>query len=155
ALAHSLESLWSKSANPVSAALAQDAIRGIFEHLPRVANDPKNLEARTGTMLAALHAGLAFSNTMTGPAHALSYAMTFRKGTPHGMACALFLGAIIDVVVAQGDSAAPILLNVLGPRPGDRVRELLASLGVRPFAAYDITTDDRDALRRSLAENPR
>ena len=41
--------------------------------------------------LAALTAGLAFSNTRTALAHSISYDMTMHHGLPHGIACSFTL----------------------------------------------------------------
>ena len=41
--------------------------------------------------LAALKAGLAFSNTKTALAHSISYDMTLHHGLPHGIACSFTL----------------------------------------------------------------
>ena len=46
ALSHSLESLWNVSANPVSANFAVAAAREIMEVLPRLLDDPGNLDLR-------------------------------------------------------------------------------------------------------------
>ena len=43
--------------------------------------------------LAALNAGLAFSNTSTALAHSISYEMTLRHGLPHGIACSFTAAA--------------------------------------------------------------
>ena len=45
--------------------------------------------------LAALKAGLAFSNTKTALAHSISYEMTLRFGLPHGIACSFTLPMVL------------------------------------------------------------
>ena len=42
--------------------------------------------ALSAEALAALKAGMAFSNTKTALAHSISYEMTLRHGVPHGIA---------------------------------------------------------------------
>ena len=46
--------------------------------------------------LAALKAGLAFSNTKTALAHSISYEMTLRFGLPHGIACSFTLPMVLE-----------------------------------------------------------
>jgi phosphonate metabolism-associated iron-containing alcohol dehydrogenase len=90
-LAHALEAIWNRHANPVSDRLAVSAARRVLRHLPGVLAQPGDLALRTGLSLAALEAGLAFSQTRTALAHALSYDVTLQQGVAHGLACALWL----------------------------------------------------------------
>lgn len=46
--------------------------------------------------LASIHAGLAFSNTQTALAHAISYPLTMQFHIPHGLACSFSLPYIIE-----------------------------------------------------------
>jgi alcohol dehydrogenase class IV len=59
--------------------------------LPALLQQPQNLALRTQMAQAALQAGMAFSQTRTALAHALSYDLTLQQGVPHGLACALWL----------------------------------------------------------------
>ncbi len=91
ALAHALESIWNRHANPVSDRLALSAARRVLKALPECLESPGDLALRGELSLAALEAGLAFSQTRTALAHALSYAVTLEQGVPHGQACAIWL----------------------------------------------------------------
>ncbi|MDI7277456.1 MAG: iron-containing alcohol dehydrogenase, partial [Anaerolineae bacterium] len=62
-------------ANPLSASLALQAIELIGQSLRQAVYQPQNLEAREKMHLAALLAGLAFSNGGLTIAHALQYAV--------------------------------------------------------------------------------
>jgi len=91
ALAHALESLWNRHASPLTDTLAVGAARRIVQALPAALARPQDPDARTALSLGALEAGLAFSQTRTALAHALSYAVTLEQGLAHGAACALWL----------------------------------------------------------------
>ena len=91
ALSHALEAIWNRHANPVSDQLAISAAKRIITALPRCLEAPGDYGFREQLSLAALEAGLAFSQTRTALAHALSYAVTLDSGVPHGRACALWL----------------------------------------------------------------
>jgi phosphonate metabolism-associated iron-containing alcohol dehydrogenase len=93
ALAHALEALWNRHAGPASDRLAVSAARRIVATLPACLARPGDLGLRSALSQAALEAGLAFSQTRTALAHALSYAVTLEQGLPHGRACALWLPA--------------------------------------------------------------
>jgi phosphonate metabolism-associated iron-containing alcohol dehydrogenase len=95
ALSHAMEAYWNRNANPISDAYALEAVRRIVDTLPMVVNEPDNLEHRTRMLLAALMAGLAFSNTKTAAAHSLSYPMTLHYGVVHGQASSITLPALL------------------------------------------------------------
>jgi len=89
ALSHAMEAIWNKNHNPISDMLALKAISLIYTHLPLLCNDLNNLDLRSYLLYASLLAGLAFSNTKTALAHAISYPLTAHFGIPHGLACSL------------------------------------------------------------------
>lgn len=97
ALGHALEAYWSTRSNPVVRRLAAEAIRHVVKHLPRSVLVPADLSAREGMCLGALFAGLAFSQTRTAAAHALSYPLTARFDIPHGIAVAMGLAGVMRV----------------------------------------------------------
>ncbi|HHC7307385.1 phosphonoacetaldehyde reductase [Vibrio campbellii] len=95
ALSHAMESIWNHNVSPVSLMFAQQAITTIRSTLPALIDAPQNLQLRNLMMQGSLNAGLAFSNTKTSISHNLSYAVTLRKGLPHGIACSFTLPAVL------------------------------------------------------------
>jgi phosphonate metabolism-associated iron-containing alcohol dehydrogenase len=146
ALSHSLESLWNRSANPVSMAHAVTAARGVLATLPRLAEDLRNAELREGMARAATLAGFAFSNTKTAIAHSLSYPITLRHGVPHGIACSFSLPMIIRSVEGEGGICAEGLNAIFGTDAEGAARQLsdvLAGLGVATdYRHYGIDAEE-------------
>ncbi|EHR69830.1 alcohol dehydrogenase, class IV [Burkholderiales bacterium JOSHI_001] len=133
ALSHALESMWNRHANPVSGALAQDAARRVLQALPAALNQPRVLAHRTELSLAALQAGLAFSQTRTALAHALSYPVTLEQGLPHGLAVALWLPAVWRLAVGHDPAVDRQLAAVFGGTAAAGAEQLerwLQSVGV-------------------------
>ena len=133
ALSHSLESLWNRNANPVSAATAVAAARGVLTTLPALAEDLGNLQLRERMARAATLAGFAFSNTKTAIAHSLSYPITLRHGVPHGIACSFTLPMIIRSVAGHGGICEEGLQSVFGvdaAGAAERLETTLNKLGV-------------------------
>ncbi|GAA4173308.1 iron-containing alcohol dehydrogenase PsrA [Shinella granuli] len=133
ALSHSLESLWNRSANPVSMAHAIAAARGVLSTLPQLAGDLANVELRARMARAATLAGFAFSNTKTAIAHSLSYPITLRHGVPHGIACSFSLPMIIRSVAGEGGICAEGLQAIFGAdayKTADQLEAFLNGLGV-------------------------
>jgi phosphonate metabolism-associated iron-containing alcohol dehydrogenase len=153
ALAHALESLWSVYGRPDVSVLALRAARRIVQGLPRVLQEPDQLQARTEVMRGALEAGLCCASTRTGIAHALSYSLTLRKGTAHGLACAVFLPSVIDLL--EGELAQP-LVALFGQEPGEGARRWLASLGVSArLPDLDLDSEDLAALQQTARTHER
>lgn len=95
ALSHALESLWNVNANPVSSTLGVHAARTVLEVLPELLHALDDAALRAAMAEASLFAGLAFSNTKTALAHSISYSITLRTGTAHGIACAFSLPQVM------------------------------------------------------------
>lgn len=91
AFGHCLEVLWNRHRNPISVALAIDAAKAIIRALPVALHKPDDLAARVELAQGALQAGMAFSQTRTALAHALSYSLTLEQGVDHGAAVAVWL----------------------------------------------------------------
>lgn len=142
ALSHALESLWNVNANPVSANHAVAAARSIIEVLPRLAGDLGDIELRSRMAMAALFAGLAFSNTKTAIAHNLSYPITLQHGVQHGLACSFTLPMILRSVRGVGGLCESSLEQIFGDDLGkgaDELETFLGKLGVScDPAAYGV-----------------
>ncbi|MEJ5020866.1 phosphonoacetaldehyde reductase [Ochrobactrum vermis] len=133
ALSHSLESLWNRSANPVSMAHAVAAARGVLAVLPHLVKDLSNVELRARMARAATLAGFAFSNTKTAIAHSLSYPITLRHSVPHGIACSFSLPMIVRSVAGEGGICAEGLHAIFGTevhKAADELQAFLNGLGV-------------------------
>ena len=63
----------------------------ISEWLPRVVEQPDDLEARTRLLEGAMHAGAALGKSMLALGHAMAQAVGGRYGIPHGAANAVCL----------------------------------------------------------------
>ena len=135
ALAHAMEAYWSKNANPVSDSLALAAVHRISTHLFRAQQEPMNLEHRSEMLLASLLAGLAFSQTQTAAAHAISYPLTSHFGIPHGQATAISLPVLLGFNAEVAPDLFAPLCRVLGaasvPEAQDRLRWLLEQVGLK------------------------
>ncbi|MEY9966844.1 alcohol dehydrogenase class IV [Streptacidiphilus sp. MAP12-16] len=96
ALVHGIESLTSRSRNPLSEAYAHQAVRLVYRWLPAAVTDGTDLEARAQLLLGAHLAGLALSISGLGLVHGIAHAVSARTGAAHGLA----LGSVLDHVLA-------------------------------------------------------
>lgn len=103
ALSHAFESMWNKNANEITIEYAKKSIKLILKYLPLLLKDLDNLELREKIMKASMYAGLAFSNTQTAIAHAMSYYITLHKNIPHGIACSFTLPMLFEVALKKDE----------------------------------------------------
>jgi len=153
ALSHSLESIWNKNASPVTINYAVKSAKLIVNNLVNLTNDLDNLDLRDNMMMACMYAGLAFSNTQTAIAHAISYYVTAHKGIPHGLACSFTLPMLIDNIIGEYNFIDESLVEVFGELSSNRLRSLLKELNISTeFESYGINEIE---MKNSLKNNKR
>jgi phosphonate metabolism-associated iron-containing alcohol dehydrogenase len=133
ALSHALESLWNVNNNPVSANHAVSSARHVLDVLPKLVKDLGSIELRSRMAMAALFAGLAFSNTKTAISHSMSYPITLRHGVPHGIACSFSLPMVLRSVQGVGGLCEDSLKQIFGAdlaRGADELEDFMGKLGV-------------------------
>jgi len=96
AITHAIEGYVSRWKNPYSDAMSEKALELILGNLRTVVLHPDLREARTAVHIGASMAGLSFSNSQIGLAHALGHALGARYKTPHGKAVGIFLPLVVE-----------------------------------------------------------
>ncbi len=91
ALTHAIEAYTSRRAHPLTDAFALSAVRRIFACLPRAFRIGSDKEARSGMLLAALEAGIAFGNASVTLVHGMSRPVGALFHVPHGLSNAMLL----------------------------------------------------------------
>lgn len=159
ALSHSLESLWNVNANPVSANYAVEAAREILDALPRSLDRLNDLDLRSRLARASLFAGLAFSNTKTALAHNISYGITLRHGTPHGIACSFCLPQVMEWAIGANPACDDALRRIFGAdleQGVQRLTRLLHDVGVGTNPSdHGIGREEWDDLVERASEGER
>ena len=175
AIVHAVESYTSaRLKNPLSDALAREALRLLTGNLLTACDEPGNVPARSAMLLGAHLAGLAFSNAPVAGVHALAYPLGGIQHLPHGVSNALMLRHVMahnlesarelyaelaEIVepdcAGQGSQARAALLV-------ERLDQLVTQSGIATrLRDYDIPAGDvpmlaREAMRqeRLLVNNP-
>ena len=97
---HSMEGLISRESNPLSDALAMEAVKLVFRNLRKAYHNGDDLEARAGMSMAATFGGMVIAYPwIGGPAilgHCIAEALGPKFGIPHGVAVALALPFILE-----------------------------------------------------------
>lgn len=150
ALVHAIEAATNRRANPLVNAYAHQAIRLVGRHLAHALEEPGDLVARGGMLMAAALGGLAIDNAGTGVAHAIGHAMGTLAHVHHGRAVALALSACLDANQEAAPAAHAEVATALGVLPQDLVGaydRLLDDVEVgRDLGDLGIGPDDADEL---------
>jgi alcohol dehydrogenase class IV len=144
AIVHAVEAYTSaRLKNPLSDALAREALRLLSANLLMVIEQPRNLEARSEMLLGAHLAGLSFSNAPVAGVHALAYPLGGLHHLPHGLTNALMLRHVLshNLEAARGHYAE--LAEIIDPD--------CAGQGSQARAALLIERLDELAQRSGLA----
>jgi len=96
ALVHAIEACTCRERNHFIDSFGLQAIRLGTQHLMAALDNPQDLTARSGMLLASNLAGIAFANTGTAAAHSIGHALATLGGIPHGRAVAIGLDAILE-----------------------------------------------------------
>jgi alcohol dehydrogenase len=169
-LGHALEAFVGRRANPLTDALALDALRRAWRHLPRATHQGNELAARQEMMLASSTAGLAFDQSGLGIIHSLAGPVAGHYGLHHGLCIALLLpqGLAYNLPALPSDKRSALLTALdLPASAGDeevvaRVKAWLSDLGLPlTLGQLDIADPDLSALAEEasrmvlLPNNPR
>lgn len=167
ALAHAIEALASKAANPVADALALEAVRRIIEDraLSRSISQPSDVAARGEMLVAANLAGQAISSAMLGACHAFAHALGAGWSVPHGVANGLFLGPVMRLNLEKAEAKYAMLGRVLGgtgtsralaEHAIDRVEDLIHVVAGLPtqLTEVGVLPKDLDALADGVMADP-
>lgn len=96
ALTHAIEGLITLGAWEMSDMFEIKAIEMISKWLPKVVENPSDIEARDGMATAQYIAGMAFSNVGLGLVHGMAHPLGAYYDIPHGVANALLLPFVME-----------------------------------------------------------
>ncbi|EPH0090565.1 iron-containing alcohol dehydrogenase [Pluralibacter gergoviae] len=124
AMVHAIEAYTSKhKKNPLSDALAREALRLLSANLVAACRSGADRSAREAMLLGATLAGQAFANSPVAAVHALAYPLGGHYHIPHGLSNALMLEPVLRY---NASAAAPLyaeLADVVSIAGGGDVRE--------------------------------
>ncbi len=144
ALAHCLEAYCAPGYHPLADGIAVEGTRLVFENLPKVVDDPNDIEARGNMMSAAAMGATAFQKGL-GAIHALSHPVGALYDTHHGMTNAVFMPYVLKANRAAIEARIVRLSAYCGLAPSfdafvAAILELRRRLGV-PHTLADLKVD--------------
>ena len=175
AMVHAIEAYTSKRLkNPVSDALAREALRLLSVHVEGAFREGANEDHRGGTMLGAMLAGQAFANAPVAAVHALAYPLGGQFHLPHGLSNSVVLPHVLRFnLPAVAPMYAELAEDVCGHAEGSedaraeafvaRMEALCEAVGTRRrLREFGIShnhlpglAEDAMKQKRLLVNNPR
>lgn len=175
AMVHAVEAYTNRHRkNPVSDALAREALRLLAGNIVAACETPSDAAVRADMALGAMLAGQAFANSPVGAVHGMAYPLGALFHVPHGVSNALMLEPVLRF---NAPAAAPLyaeLGDVIGAEATGgfasradafiaRLMEIVAATGVeRRLSRLGVSHNDlprmaEDALKaeRVMRNNPR
>lgn len=176
AMVHAIEAYTSKlKKNPLADSLAREALRLMYEHMPRVLADGRDLASRSAMLAGSMMAGMAFANAPVAAVHALAYPLGGHFHVPHGLSNALVLAPVLQYNLPAAEAWYAELAGVINPaqRFSDQaaaarwfVDDMTRLVCAMPFAQtlrevgvaekdLDMLATDAMKVERLLVNNPR
>ncbi len=154
AMTHAVEAYTSKNSSVFSDIYARRAIELIGEHLPKVMDEPDNLESRMMMAQASSMAAIAFVNGGLGAVHGISQSIGGIAHTPHGVTNAILLPKVMkynyqgnlekfaDIALLLGVDTSRLTLEEAAKAAGERIARLNQQIGIPDnIACLNVTRD--------------
>ena len=130
-LTHALEAYVSLLATPFTNGMALEAIKMIFENLPKSVNDGANNPlARENMHYAATMAGICFAQAFLGVCHSMAHKLGSEYGIAHGIANALLISQVIRYNASDQPTKQGIFSQYHYPEGKKRYAEIADALGL-------------------------
>lgn len=156
-MTHAIEAYVSIMASDYTNSLALQAIKLVFEYLPRAYKNGKDVEARDHMANASCMAGMAFANAFLGVNHSLAHKLGAFHHIPHGIANALVL---LDVI-RYNSAEVPVKMGTFPqyqyPQAQKRYAEIARYVGLTGKDDAELVEkliEKLDALMREIEIKP-
>ncbi len=149
ALSHCIEGLLGYYSNPIIDAIALKGVEIAVKYLPIVATNPDR-ESRLYMMLCSLIGGIAINSVPTGLAHAMSYSLTSYFGIPHGIAVAMVLPYVMELM--NYEEKLQMIGKVVSGDAIETIRKLNESLNI-PSHIEGLTEELCERFAKQVVQN--
>ncbi|RLM49626.1 iron-containing alcohol dehydrogenase, partial [Halobellus sp. Atlit-31R] len=131
AMVHAIEAYTSRhKKNPLSDALAREALSLLSRNLIRACEEGDQLEVRQAMLLGACLAGQAFSNAPVAAVHALAYPIGGIFHVPHGLSNSLVLPHVLRFNLPQANQLYAELAAIVIPHASGSIEARAQALVV-------------------------
>ncbi|MDE6189222.1 MAG: bifunctional acetaldehyde-CoA/alcohol dehydrogenase, partial [Clostridia bacterium] len=132
ALTHALEAIASTMATDFTNGIAKEAIKLIFEYLPRAYElGAHDAQAREEMAHASCMAGMAFANAFLGVCHSMAHKLGSYHHLPHGVANALMIDEVIRFNCVENPTKMGTFPQYKYPQCMKRYADVATMLGLK------------------------
>jgi maleylacetate reductase len=155
AIAHCVEALYARDANPIISLIAEEGIRALAGSLPEIVEQADHLEARSNALYGAWLGGVSLGSVGMALHHKLCHTLGGTFNLPHAETHTV----VLPHATAYNASAAPEAMDriarALGARSAaDGLYDLAASLGAPvSLQALGMTRDQLDRAADLAVQN--
>ena len=155
ALTHAVETYVSVDANPVTDAVAMQAIKLCANNLRQAVANGADVKARENMAYASLLAGMAFNNGNLGYVHAMAHQLGGQYDLPHGVANAMLLPVVeeyniisnpqrfADIAEFMGENIEGLSVMDAAQKAIDAMRRLATDIGI-PTSLKEMGVKEED-----------
>lgn len=138
AVDHAVETLCSPRAQPVTDAMAADALRRLTRYLPASVRDAGDLHAAGQCQLGAWQSIFGVTNVSLGLSHGIAHQLGGRLGVPHGVGSCVLLPTVLEHHAEYSRDAQRVVAEILAEATGEPtglgapelLRRFIAGLGL-------------------------
>lgn len=166
AVDHAVESICSINHMPFTDALGKEALKLLFEYLPKCKENPEDMQARAYVQMAAWLSISGLANVNLGLSHGIGHQLGARCNVPHGVTSCVMLPTVMEynleyTMARQAMIARTIGVatndepdNVAAPKAAKAVRELIVGLGLpSTLQEAEVKREDFDLLAKDALED--
>ncbi len=147
ALDHAIEAIWSVNPQPVTDALAMEAIRKLHRSLPLSLAEPDNLEARGECQVAAWLSIFGLTNVGVRLSHIFGHQIGARWDVPHGVTSCITIPHCMRFLAPQTLKQQGMIAEALGIQTNGRSPEAVAAEAADTVEAFIRSLDVPTRLR--------
>jgi len=138
AIAHAAEGLYAPDGNPITALMAEEGIRATASAFPRLANDERDLDARSDALYGAWLCGSVLGAVAMGLHHKLCHTLGGTYNLPHAEVHTVILPQALAYNAAMAPQAMRAIARALNAEHAARAVFDLAQRHGAPVALKDI-----------------
>jgi len=165
ALTHAIEAYVSVKAQPMSDIFCLSAIELISGNLRQAWSNGNNIEAREKTMLGALQAGIAFSNSSVALVHGMSRPIGAYFHVAHGVSNAALLGVVTEfslignptryacIAKAMGENVEHLTILEAADLAARSIKMLVKDIKIPSLQELGVDKEKLDKLAPKMAED--
>src|SRR5690606_1746968 len=131
-------------AHPLVDSWALEGVRLVAEHLETAVNQPNNIAARQGMLLASHLGGMCLGPVNTAAVHALAYPLGGEFHIAHGVANSLLLPHVMRFNIEAAPERYTAIAHALGvPASGDAAADARAGIASVERLSANVGIDRR------------